>query len=81
MMAALLKMGMSIAAAWEGLNGRDYLHAGPSKGSDVAAWKQAAQAELSSTCKDARYAQCLLDLVNACVRIPHHVLVREASGL
>ena len=47
----------------------------------MAAWKQAARAELADTCKDASYAQCLLDLVKAFDRVPYHVLVREAAAL
>ena len=56
-------------------------YAGPSKGADVAAWKQAARAELAETCKDTSYAQCRLDLVKAFDRVPYHVLVREAAAL
>ena len=75
------KMRRSVAAEWGTLNEREYLYAGPSKGADVAAWKQAARGELANTCPNAKYAQCLLDLVKAFDRIPHHVLVREAVAL
>ena len=76
-----MKMRRSAAAEWERANERSFLYACPSKGADVAAWKQAARAELADTCKDASYAQCLPDLVKAFDRIPYHVLIREAAAL
>ena len=76
-----MKMRRCVVAAWEIANDRHFLYAGPSKGADVAAWKQAARAELADTHKDAAYAQCLLDLVKAFDRVPYHVLVREAAAL
>ena len=51
-------------------------------GADIAAWKQAARAELAaaSTFKIG-YGQALLDLVKAFDRIPHWLVVREAIAL
>ena len=76
-----MKMRRTAAAEWEKANERAYLYAGPGKGAEIAAWKQAARAEAASACKEACYAQCLLDLVKAFDRVPHHVLIREASAL
>ena len=51
---------------------RSWIYAGVGKGADIAAWKQAARAELASTAKwKAGYAQALLDLVTAFERVPH----------
>ena len=51
-------------------------------GANVAAWKQAARAELATTSTfRVGYAQALLDLVKAFGRIPHWLIVREAYEL
>ena len=68
------------AKAWEDRCDRPYLYAGTGGGSIVAAWKQAARAELAAA-TDPHYAQLLLDLVKAFERIPYRVLVREATRL
>ena len=61
---------------------RPYLYGGKSMGADVAAWQQAAMAELAATMRHkVGYAQVLLDLVKAFDRIPHWLLVREAIEL
>ncbi len=65
---------------WERQHDRPYLYAGPSKGAQVATWKQAARAELSAAI-GVEYAQTLLDLVKAFERVPHEVLLREAIRL
>jgi hypothetical protein len=70
----------SIAKMWEKENSRPYPYAGEARGATVAAWKQAARAELAATL-GTDYGQVLLDLVKAFERIPHHVLVREARRL
>ena len=52
------------ATAWERENDRSFLYAGVDKGADIAAWKQAARAELATTTSHkVGYAQALLDLV------------------
>ena len=69
-----------IAQQWERANERPYLYAGAAKGAEVAAWKQAARAELA-TRGGTSYAQVLLDLVKAFERVPHDILLREARRL
>ena len=69
-----------IAQQWERETQRDYLYAGAGRGSTVAAWKQAARAELAAA-EGSKYAQVLLDLVKAFERIPYRVLLREAKAL
>ena len=69
-----------IAQQWERANDRPYLYAGAAKGAEVAAWKQAARAELAVE-GGASYAQVLLDLVKAFERVPHDILLREARRL
>ena len=59
------------AKAWEVKAERSFLYAGAGKGSTIAAWKQAARAEIAM----------LLDLVKAFERIPYRVLLREARKL
>ena len=55
-----------VAARWEGANSRPYPYAGKGMGADVAAWRQAAIAELAATMGiEVEYAQVLLDLVKA----------------
>ena len=61
---------------------RAYVFAGKRKGANVAAWKQAAAAELAATALTAiRYGQALLDFVRAFDRIPYALIVREAIAL
>ena len=51
-------------------------------GADIAAWKQAARAELAAAATfKVGYGPALLDLVKAFDRIPHWLLVREAVAL
>lgn len=69
-----------VAQVWERRNARGYLYAGAAKGATVAAWKQAARAELAASI-GLDYGQALLDLVKAFERIPHWLLVREARRL
>ena len=54
------------ATAWERANDKSWIYAGVGKGADIAAWKQAARAELASTAEwKSGYAQALLGLVKA----------------
>ena len=70
------------ATTWERINDRSWIYAGVGKGADVAAWKQAARAELVETAKwRTGYAQALLDLVKAFERVPYWMLVREGIEL
>ena len=67
---------------WEKLNHHPFLYAGKGMGADVAAWKQAAMAELAAAAQHkVHYAQVLVDLVKAFDRIPHWLIVREAIAL
>ena len=52
-------------AKWIHATNRAYLYAGPVKGATVAAWKQAARAELAITQRGISFGQVLLDLVKA----------------
>ena len=66
-----MKARRDIGLEWERQQARPYLYAGERKGADIAAWKQAARAELASTTETpAGYAQALLDLVKAFERVP-----------
>ena len=69
-----------MAENWEVKCDRTFLYAGSGRGSTVAAWKQAARAEVANA-TGARYAQVLLDLVKAFERIPDRILLREADRL
>ena len=75
------KARRSVALAWECQVTRPYLYAGPGRGADHAAWKQAARAEHASTIRGAAYGMSLIDLVKAFDRVPWHVLIREARKL
>ena len=69
----------STTRRWEAANSRWWLYAGKGMGADVAAWKQAAAAEMAATMEEyAKYAQALLDLVKAFDRVPIWLLIREA---
>ena len=58
------------------------MYAGRGMGADVAAWKQAAAAELGMTMEEyASYADALLDLVKAFDKVPLWLLVREAIAM
>ena len=75
-----MRIRRDVAKNWEVKCVRPYLYAGSGRGSTVAAWKQAARAEVAHV-TGARYAQVLLDLVKAFERIPYRVLLREALKL
>ena len=71
-----------VSMLWERTNQHPFLYAGKGMGADIAAWKQAARAELAATAQfKVGYAQALLDLVKAFDRIPHWLIVREAVAL
>ena len=70
------------ATNWEKVNSRDWIYAGVGKGADIAAWNQAARAELAAVGKwKTGYAQALLDLVKAFERVPYWLLVQEAVDM
>lgn len=71
-----------VGVEWERQQPRPYLFAGAHKGADIAAWKQAARAELAATTKHkVGYAQALLDLIKAFARITRSALARVARRL
>ena len=69
-----------VAKQWELDTERRFLYAGAGKRSTIAAWRQAARAEIARAVGD-KYVQILLDLVKAFERIPYHVLLREVRRL
>merc|ERR1712086_932020 len=75
-----MRVRRDVAVDWEAHCDRKYLYAGAGKGSTVAAWKQAARAEIVAATKK-QYAQSLLDLIKAFERVPYRVLRREAAKL
>ena len=75
-----MRVRREVAKDWEAKQAREFLYAGAAKGSTVAAWKQAARAELARASNES-YVQILLDLVKAFERIPYRVLLREAKRL
>ena len=75
------KARRNLALEWENRVTRPYLYAGPGRGADHAAWKQAAHAEHASCIRSAAYGMTLIDLVKAFDRVPWHVVVREARRL
>ena len=72
-----MRIRLPIAQAWQSAHERPYFYAGPAKGATVAAWKQAARAELGSSLR-LDHAIVLLDLVKAFDNVPHDWLVRQA---
>ena len=72
-----MRIRLPVAQAWQAAHDRPYFYAGPAKGATVAAWKQAARAELGCSV-GLDYGIVLLDLVKAFERIPHDWLVRQA---
>ncbi len=57
-----MKLRRPCMQRWEALHPRDYLYAGRGKGAEVAAWEQAARAEVTASSR-AAYGQVLLDVV------------------
>ena len=73
-----MRVRLDVARTWQTENDREYFYAGPSKGATVAAWKQAARAELSSYSTSSEYVNNLLDLIKAFDRVPHDFLAQNA---
>ena len=71
-----MRVRRDVAKSWELKCDRPFLYAGSGRGSTVAAWKQAARAEIAKA-TGARYAQVLLDPVKAFERIPYRLLLRK----
>lgn len=75
-----MRVRRDVAKSWEASCDRPFLYASAGRGSTVAAWKQAARAEIARA-SGARYAQVLVDLAIAFERIPYRALRREANRL
>ena len=73
------RVRLAIAQTWQREHERPYFFAGAGKGSTVAAWKQAARAELAATVRAADYGIGLLDLAKAFERVPWDWLVTQAA--
>ena len=73
-----MRIRLQVAKEWQLANERDFFYAGPLKGANVVAWKQAGRAELASYSSFDEYLCMLLDLVNAFDRVPHFWLVHNA---
>ena len=74
-----MRIRVTVVGRWQAQHSREYFYAGPRRGVQVAAWKQAARAELAQACERGTYAAMLLDLVEAFERVPHDWLVRQGS--
>ena len=72
-----MRMRLPIAQTWQAANDRPYFFAGEAKGADVAAWKQAARAEVA-VCDGLDHAAALLDIVKAFDGVPWDWLVKQA---
>ena len=74
-----MRARLDVVRAWQASHERPYFYAGPRKGAEVAAWKQAARAELAHYSSMLCHANAMLDLVKAFERVPHHWLVRQSE--
>ena len=72
-----MRIRLPVAQAWQAANDRPYFFAGEAKGADVAAWKQAARAEISAYTK-LGHALALLDIIKAFDCVPWDWLVKQA---
>ena len=70
-----MRIRLDVARVWQQEHERPYFYAGSLKGAEVAAWKQAARAELAGASAMMAYVAVLLDLVKAFERVPHSWLV------
>lgn len=75
-----MRVRLADAAVWQSAFERPWLYASAGKGAEVAAWRQAARAEMAAA-RGEEYAAVLLDLVKAFERVPHAALVQRAVSL
>jgi len=73
-----MRARLDVARKWQSVHERAFLYAGPGKGADVAAWKQAAVAEMAASAS-LQYCCVLLDLVKAFDNVPYDWLVRQGA--
>jgi hypothetical protein len=64
-----MRIRLPVAQAWQLSHERPYFYAGPAMGATVAAWRQAARAELARGL-DVPYVSVMLDLAKAFERVP-----------
>ena len=74
-----MRMRLDVVRTWQTQHERPFFYAGKLKGATVAAWKQAACAELAATSDMFHYAAVLLDLVKCFERVPLDWLVRQGK--
>jgi hypothetical protein len=74
-----MRARLQVAQQWQAANERPYFYAGPRKGAEVAAWKQAARAELASCSSMTSHVNAMLDMVKAFERVPHQWLARQSG--
>ena len=74
-----MRIRLPVAQAWQAANDRPYFFAGEAKGADVAAWKQAARAEISAY-DSLGHLLALLDIVKAFDGVPWDWLVKQATA-
>ena len=72
-----MRLRLPVAQAWQSANDRPYFFAGEAKGADVAAWKQAARAEIGAY-DGLDHALALLDIIKAFDGVPWDWLVKQA---
>ena len=69
-------MRLPVVQVWQAAYDKPYFFAG--KGADVAAWRQAARAEMARACKNVSFVALLLDMVKCFERVSHVWLARKA---
>ena len=70
-----MRARLDVVRAWQTANDRPYFYAGPRKGAEVAAWKQAARAELAQS----EFANLMLDMVKAFERVSYQWLINQGA--
>ena len=78
MVRVWMRVRLRVAQDWVNENDRPYFYAGPAKGADVAAWKQALLAESAKTLS-LPYIASLLDLIKAFDSVPFDCLAECAQ--
>ena len=74
-----MRARLDVARIWQSANERPYFYVGPRKGAEVAAWKQAARAELAACSSQLNYVSVMLDMVRAFERVSHQWLAEQGA--